>query len=249
MTLSNLFGKAKYERRENAFRPLFEAYDRLMIFDTETTGLHYETSQIIQFSAVVLDKDGNTVEYDNLITLDPGTVIPDKIVELTHITNEAVAERGISKKQLCEDIADLMAGNTLLIAYNAHFDLCFTYYLLKRHGDPGILQGKDKLDLLSVYRDRHFYPHKLKSAIEQYNLTKRVVNSHRAIDDVYATVAVMDYLERERNDLIKYVNLFGYNLHFPIPKNRIRSVIYLPQDYHPDDMTLYQRYEEDIKLC
>ena len=85
------------------------------------------------------------------------------------------------------------------------------YYLLLRSGDPLILKGKDKLDLLTVYKDRHSYPHKLCNAIEVYGLSGKVVNSHRAIDDVLATVEVMKAMELERADLECYVNLFGFN--------------------------------------
>ena len=36
----------------------FEKYDRLVLFDTETTGLQYNRDEIIEFSAVVLEKEG-----------------------------------------------------------------------------------------------------------------------------------------------------------------------------------------------
>lgn len=216
-----------------AFETLFQAYDRLLIFDTETTGLRYDKDQIIEFAAVAVEKQGITREYDQLIALAPGTVIPDHIVSLTGITNEAVAQRGISKTQLANDIAELLSGNTLLLAYNAQFDLCFTYYHLVQYGDPKLLRGKDKLDLLTVYKDRHSYPHKLKNAIEVYGLSDKVVNSHRAVDDVLATVSVMEAMEAERCDLISYVNLFGYNPNYPMPRPAIRSVTYKPQPCDP----------------
>ena len=97
----------------------------------------------------------------------------------------------------------MVAGNTLLLAYNAHFDLSFLFYMLLRDGDPTILKGKDKLDLLTVYKDRHSYPHKLCNAIDVYGLSGKVVNSHRAVDDVLATVEVMKAMEAERDDLCR----------------------------------------------
>ena len=127
----------------------------------------------------------------------------------------------------------MIRGNTLLLAYNAHFDLSFLYYLLLRDGDPMILKGKDKLDLLTVYKDRHSYPHKLCNAIEVYGLSDQVVNSHRAVDDVIATVAVMVEMEKERDDLHNYVNLFGYNPKYGLEGKPIGSVTYKPQGYNP----------------
>ena len=165
------------------------------------------------------------------MALSPGGFVPPKIEQLTGISTQDLRERGLSKTRVCRDIAELMAGNTLLLAYNAHFDLSFLFYLLLRNGDPAILKGKDKLDLLTVYKDRRPYPHKLCSAIEAYGLSGKVVNSHRAVDDVIATVAVMEEMEKEKDDLLRYVNLFGYNPKYGVEGKPIGSVTYKPQRY------------------
>ena len=216
---------------------LFETYDKLFLFDTETTGLIYNRDEIIEFAAVVLEKkDGAitvTAEYDELITLSPGGFVPAQIEALTGISNQDIRERGIPKARVCCDIARMMAGNTLLLAYNAHFDLSFLFYLLLRHGDPTILKGKDKLDLLTVYKDRRSYPHKLCNAIEAYGLSGKVVHSHRAVDDVLATVEVMKCMEAERDDLCRYINLFGYNPKYGISGKPIGSITYKPQGFDP----------------
>lgn len=220
-----------------ALESLFHKYDRLVLFDTETTGLQYNRDEIIEFAAVVLEqRDGQPAviqEYDELIALSPGGFVPANIERLTGITNEALRERGIPKTRVCCDIARMLQGNTLLLAYNAHFDLSFLFYFLLRDGDVSILKGKDKLDLLTVYKDRHSYPHKLCNAIEVYNLSDKVVNSHRAVDDVLATVAVMEAMETERNDLVRYINLFGYNPKYGISGKSIGSVTYKPQNFDP----------------
>ena len=215
----------------------FEKYDRLVLFDTETTGLQYSRDEIIEFAAVVVEPVNGvpTVvrEYDELVALSPGGFVPPKIEQLTGISTQDLREKGLPKTRICRDIAEMIQGNTLLLAYNAHFDLSFLFYMLLRDGDPAILKGKDKLDLLTVYRDRHSYPHKLCSAIEQYDLAGRVVNSHRAVDDVIATVAVMEEMEKEKDDLMRYVNLFGYNPKYGIEGKPIGSVTYKPQPYNP----------------
>ena len=223
---------------------LFEKYDRLVLFDTETTGLAYSRDEVIEFAAVVVEKrDGiPTVieEYDQLISLSPGGFVPAKIEQLTGITNQDLRERGIPKTRVCCDIARMIAGNTLLLAYNAHFDLSFLFYMLLRDGDPAVLKGKDKLDLLTVYKDRRSYPHKLCNAIDAYGLTGKVVNSHRAVDDVLATLEVMKEMEAERDDLMNYVNLFGYHPKFGLDGKPIGSVTYKPQPYD-SPIPLYQK--------
>ena len=208
-----------------------------MLFDTETTGLQFARDEIIEFAAVVVEQqDGKAVvtrQYDELITLTPGNTVPPKIQELTGISTQDILERGVAKTRVCRDIAEMFAGNTLLLAYNAHFDLSFLYYFLLRSGDPMILKGKDKLDLLTVYKDRRPYPHKLCNAIDAYGLAGKVVNSHRAVDDVVATVAVMRAMEDERNDLDRYINLFGYNPKYGVGGKPIGSVTYKPQRFDP----------------
>jgi len=219
------------------FESLFAKYDRLVLFDTETTGLFFSRDEIIEFAAVVVEqRDGQPVvveEYDELVSLRPGGTVPPVIEQLTGITTRDLLEKGIPKQQVCADIARMIAGNTLLLAYNAHFDLSFLFYMLLRDGDPAILKGKDKLDLLTVYKDRHSYPHKLCNAIEVYGLTGKVVNSHRAVDDVLATVEVMKCMEDEKNDLMRYVNLFGYNPKYGVDGKPIGSVTYKPQRFDP----------------
>ncbi len=215
---------------------LFSRYDRLVLMDTETTGLNYSRDEIIEFAAVAVERPDNTPkvvrEYDELVALSPGSFVPARIQQLTGISTQDLRERGLPKTRICRDIAELIQGNTLLLAYNAHFDLSFLFYMLLRDGDPAILKGKDKLDLLTVYRDRHSYPHKLSDAIACYGLSGRVVNSHRAVDDVLATVAVMEEMEKEKDDLDRYVNLFGYNPKYGIAGKPIGSIAYRPQPYN-----------------
>ena len=82
-------------------RSFFEKYDRLVLFDTETTGLAFSRDEIIQFSAVVLEcREGivSTVQqYDHLVTLSPGGFVPPKIQQLTGITDLDIMELGIPK--------------------------------------------------------------------------------------------------------------------------------------------------------
>ena len=214
---------------------LLNHYDRLVLFDTETTGLLFSRDEIIEFAAVVVERVAGKAavvqEYDELVALPPGGFVPPRIQELTGISTQDLRERGLPKTRICRDIAEMIRGNTLLLAYNAHFDLSFLFYLLLRHGDASILKGKDKLDLLTVYKDRRPYPHRLCNAIDSYGLTGKVVNSHRAVDDVLATWAVMEEMEKEKPDLEKYINLFGFNPKYGVDGKPIGSVTYRPQGY------------------
>ena len=57
--------------------------------------------------------------------------------------------------------------------------------------------------------------------------------SPRIVDDVLATLAVMEEMEKERKDLHRYVSLFGYNPRYGIEGKAISSVTYKPKSYNP----------------
>ena len=48
------------------FDRLFEKYDKLFLFDTETTGLIYNRDEIIEFAAVVLERR-NDPSQENMV--------------------------------------------------------------------------------------------------------------------------------------------------------------------------------------
>ncbi len=209
----------------------------LLVLDTETSGLSFSGDEIIEFAASKLIwQDGawvSTAEADEFIRTTNDRKLPPKITELTGITDEMLLEEGISKRAICSLLAQLLTPDTMIVAYNAQFDLLFLYHLLDRHGDARLLRDKPKLDLLTVYRDRRPFPHRLCNAIEAYGLQDRVQNSHRAIDDVRATVEVLRAMTEERDDLAQYINLFGYSPKYGVSGPRISSVRYLPQGYEP----------------
>ena len=218
--------------------------DGIVVLDTETSGLSFTNDEIIEFSAVRLEwRDGAlcpVAEIDEFVRMTDDRALSPKIVELTGITDEMLREDGISKQAICEILAQILTPRTLIAAYNAQFDLLFLYHLLSKHGDARILKDQPKLDLLTVYKDRRAYPHKLCNAIEAYNLQDRVCNSHRAIDDVRATVEVMKEMCNECDDLDQYINLFGYNKKYGVSGSRISSVRYEPQGFE-NPVKLYEK--------
>lgn len=217
------------------FETLFKRYDKLVFFDTETTGLYPNACQIIEIAAISLQRNGTRMEFDEFVKLrDPHSVLPDNIIELTGITDNMLNEQGKDESDAALAFADIVYSNsTLMIAHNANFDLSFVRGWFK---DKPIPPQLEFLDTLTVFKDRRAYPHKLVNAIEAYNLGDKVTNSHRAIDDVRALVEVAAAMDRERNDLLEYVNLFGYNPRYGKPLDSIRGVRYVAQRFN-DTMT------------
>lgn len=167
-------------------------------------------------------------KMDTFIKLPEGETLPENIVSLTGITDERLQTEGVQPVKAAGQIAKLMQnGPTLMIAHNAQFDACFLRGLLR-----GQKVGRiDWLDSLTVYKDRRAYPHKLANTIIAYDLTGKVQNSHRAIDDVLALFEVLKAMDDEREDLGSYVNLFGYNPKYGVSGRRIVGVRYEPQSF------------------
>ncbi len=223
---------------------LARIYDTVIAFDTETTGLDFEKNRIIELSCVVLShKPGREPEFseaDIFIKLPFGEKIPENIVELTSITDEMLESEGVEEAEAVKIFASMLCGrHNLLVAHNAQFDMNFLYYLLKRNNSISLLTECDMLDTLTIYKDRHPYPHKLCNAIEEYRL-ENVANTHRAIDDTRALCGVLTAMNDELSDVGNYINLFGYNEKYGISGKKISSVKYLPQGYKTKNK-LYER--------
>lgn len=213
---------------------LCSVFKNLIVFDLETTGLNSVQDQIIEFGAVrsnLADGYMAVEECDLMIHLPKGMSIPTQITELTGISTERLDRDGMSADTACRHIFDMLnAGNALLAAYNAQFDLCFLYRFLKQYEKEGVLRQMNFLDAMTVFKDRRSYPHRLRDAVAAYRL--QTENTHRAIDDAKATLELIQKMSEEEDDLCRYVNLFGFNPKYGIFGKKISSVTYRKQEYN-----------------
>lgn len=221
---------------------LWQQFDRIIIFDTETTGIEFGKDRIIELGAVSLENGREIACMDDLIRLPEGQILPPFITDLTGITDAQLEAEGVDQAEAVEDFCRMFDGaeRPLLVAYNAQFDLNFLYWFLRPYNRVGVLRKPRFLDALTVYRDRRDYPHKLCNAIEAYQLQDSAVNSHRAVDDARATVLLLEKMSAERNDLAEYLDLFGTHPKYGLSGRPISSVTYRPQPYQRT-IPLYQR--------
>ena len=219
---------------------LFEKFERIVVLDTETTGIDCKKDEIIELAAASVTPDGIESEMDVFIRLSEGRTLPSMITQLTGITPEMLTQQGVEKWEAAAQFAAAISHpNTLIVAYNAQFDLCFLYYFLARLELADALKGVKMLDAMTVYKDRRQYPHKLQSAIDAYGVTTQ--NTHRAVDDAKAALEVLDAMAREEDDLLRYVNLFGYNPKYGVSGPRISSNTYLPQGRFTGEKLYHQK--------
>ena len=212
---------------------LWKQFDRIVIFDTETTGIEFGKDRIIELGAVSLEQGKEIDCMDVLIRLPEGQTLPPFITDLTGITDAQLLAEGVDQREAVEAFCRLLEGaeRPLLAAYNAQFDLNFLYHFLRPYDRVGALRAPRFLDALTVYKDRRDYPHKLCNAIEAYHLEDSAVNSHRAVDDARATVLLLERMAEERDDLEQYLDLFGTHPKYGVSGRKIASVTYRPQPY------------------
>ena len=150
--------------------------DECVVFDLETTGLSFLTDAITDIGAVRV-RDGEILDrFDTFV--DPGRPIPPAITELTGITDEMVAGAP-SPKEALDAFLDF-AGDALLIAHNASFDISF----LRRAAElSGKTVSNPYLDTvpMSRYVNPELKNHKLDTVAEYFGLGD--FRHHRASDD------------------------------------------------------------------
>ena len=92
---------------------LWKNFDRLVVFDTETTGIEFGRDEIIELGAAAFSAEGETDCMDLLLRLSPGRTLPPFITQLTGITEEQLEQEGVEVTFLradargCIDYADL----------------------------------------------------------------------------------------------------------------------------------------------
>lgn len=205
-------------------------YEKLVFLDLETSGLSAYNDKIIQIGIVVLDSDFNKkAEYDSFI-YHPGLKLADKIIELTHITDEDL-KTGITEEKLVDVIYDLFKEDTLVLAYNAQFDLSFIYNLLRRYDKHLVFNYPDYTDVMTIYKSIASYPHKLINAIQHFDLSSKVQNTHRATDDTFAMVEVFKAMIGSGVDTVSFINKFGYNPKYGVSYQRLPKLEYFAQYY------------------
>ncbi len=154
-----------------------------VVFDIETTGLSPVTETITEIGAVKI-RDGQIVDSFNKF-VNPGKSIPQKIVELTGIT-DAMVENAPPISVVLPEFYEFV-GDATLVAHNAGFDTSFIKNSAKENGMKFDFCYVDTLELSrSLVSGVKNY--KLDTLTKHFNV--KLENHHRACDDALATAQI-----------------------------------------------------------
>ena len=158
-----------------------------VVFDTETTGFNAAGSdQMIEIGAVKI-RDGMIIDkFDELI--DPKRPIPEKITELTCITDDMV--RGKDDEETVTRKFLEWTGDLPMVAHNAKFDISFLESAMRKYGLGEFTNTViDTLELSRVL-DQGYSRHGLSALVKRYNVPWEEDAHHRADYDAEGTALV-----------------------------------------------------------
>lgn len=179
-----------------------------VVIDVETTGLSAGSCEIIEFSAIKYETDINTPTACMTTLLKSKKPIPEKVIEITNITDEMIADKPYFY-QIKDSVNEFIKGCNI-VGQNTLFDLKFLYvngadlnYSVKYYDTLQIakstLKGAKRQyramyggyvpDYDSEYDVVDF---KLDTLCEFFNIYRE--DSHRSLSDCYATAKLFSEL-------------------------------------------------------
>lgn len=191
--------------------------DDFVVFDLETTGISKENNKIIEIGAVKISNGKITDTFNTFV--NPHKKLSQKIIELTHITDEMLVDAPDIEKILPQFIDFI--GDCVLVAHNADFDAGFINRAAKNFG---LELNNCVLDTLGLSRTLlpNLSRHKLNIVAEYFDINLK--NHHRALDDAQATAQFFlkfsDMLRQKNINALAQINLLSAS---SVNKSKLKS--------------------------
>ena len=157
------------------------------VLDLETTGFSFRTEKITEIGIMKI-KNGEVLDEFSCF-VNPEKPIPQRVVEVTNITDDMVKDAETIDKVFPKMLEFI--GDSVLVAHNADFDIGFLKYNAK---ELGYTLENTYLDTLRLAKELFPDYKKYKLGIIAENLGIKVEVAHRALDDVDTTVKVFNVM-------------------------------------------------------
>ena len=195
------------------------------VLDLETTGISYVTEKITEVG-IIKYKNGEIIdEFECFV--NPEKPIPEKVVEITHITDDMVKDAETIDKVIPK-IIDFI-GDSVLVAHNADFDIGYLKYNFEKYGYTLENTYIDTLRLAkAIFPDLKKY----KLGIIADSLKIKVDVAHRALDDVKTLVEVFKVMiERTKEENGKTIDDFDTKFETDFKKLPSYHIIIIAKNY------------------
>ncbi len=159
--------------------------ESFVVFDLETTGFNPHNNQIIEIGAVKIEEGKIIDSYQAFV--NPQRDIPEKITELTGITDKMVADAPSIEEVMGHFLE--FVGDSTIVAHNLPFDLGFIEDKLRKLKYDTL--KNPALDTLNLARAlvTELKSYKLNKLAKYFN--KDLQNHHRASDDAKVTAEIL----------------------------------------------------------
>ena len=157
------------------------------VLDIETTGISKLTEKITEFGIMKV-KNGEIIDTFECF-VNPEKPIPEKVVEVTNITDEMVKDAETIDIVLPKVLE--FVGDSTIVAHNASFDIGF---IKENARKLGLKFDNTYIDTLALAKELFPNYKKYKLGIIAENLNIKVDVAHRALADVETLVKVFNVM-------------------------------------------------------
>ena len=208
--ISNFLNKVKrlFNSRKQELTCLQDFYytisqKRIVVFDTETTGLDTLNDDIIQIAAIEINKGIVGRDFERFFATDKDLC---KTKNIHNISNETLLQKATDKRKGLNDFIYFLSNDALL-AHNIKYDFSILNSNLLHEGLKPVKETNNSI-FCSLSLTRQLYS---LSSYKLVNILKSLkikgVNSHDALDDTKATVQLAFVLKEK----IEKLNSNVYN--------------------------------------
>ncbi len=157
------------------------------VLDIETTGISRYTEKITEFGIMKV-KNGEVIDTFECF-VNPEKPIPQRVVEVTNITDDMVKDAETIDKVMPKVIE--FVGDGIIVAHNANFDVGFIKYNAEK---LGLEFNNTYIDTLALAKELFPDFKRYKLGIIAEKLGIKVDVAHRALADVETLVAVFNVM-------------------------------------------------------